>query len=138
MLGTLKGSPYNRNAYSELFKTLYDFLRIARRDGSGPGVARFDPHTSPVFAKYKTIANNHHVTEFICGTLSPVIEGSATPEQLKVLLEIEMKVIEEEHHAPLSAFQDRRCAARVWHRRGRAWYRDHDGRHRWAGRRDRS
>jgi chemotaxis protein MotA len=104
VLRTLKGSPYGRNAYSELFKTLYDFLRIARRDGLlalEPHVS--DPHTSPVFAKYKSIANNHHVTEFICGALSPVIEGSATPEQLKVLLETEIRVIEEEHHAPLSA-----------------------------------
>jgi chemotaxis protein MotA len=104
VIGTLKGAPYGKPAYTELFKTLYDFLRIARRDGLlalEPHVS--DPHTSPVFAKYKLIANNHHVTEFICGALSPVIEGSATPDQLKVLLETEMKVIEEEHHAPLSA-----------------------------------
>jgi chemotaxis protein MotA len=104
VLSTLKGSPYNRTAYNELFMTLYDFLRIARRDGLLALESHVsDPHTSPVFAKYKTIANNHHVTEFICGALSPVIEGSATPEQLKQLLEIEMKVIEEEHHAPLGA-----------------------------------
>jgi chemotaxis protein MotA len=104
ILSTLKGAPYSKAAYRELFKTLYDFLRIARRDGLlalEPHVS--DPHTSPVFAKYKMIASNHHVTEFICGALSPVIEGSATPEQLKALLETEMKVIEEEHHAPLNA-----------------------------------
>jgi chemotaxis protein MotA len=104
VLGTLKGAPYGKAAYTELFKTLYDFLRIARRDGLlalEPHVS--DPHTSPIFSKYKLIANNHHVTEFICGALSPVIEGSATPEQLKSLLETEMRVIEEEHHAPLSA-----------------------------------
>ena len=104
LLATLKGSPYNRQAYAELFKTLYDFLRIARRDGLlslEPHLT--DPHESSVFNKYKLIGSNHHVTEFICGALSPVVEGSATPAQLSALLETELKVIEEEHHAPLNA-----------------------------------
>ena len=104
LLATLKGSPYNRQAYGELFKTLYDFLRIARRDGLlslEPHLT--DPHESSVFNKYKLIGSNHHVTEFICGALSPVVEGSATPAQLSALLETELKVIEEEHHAPLNA-----------------------------------
>ena len=33
LVGTLKGSPFGRPAYEELFKCLYDLLRIARRDG---------------------------------------------------------------------------------------------------------
>lgn len=104
VLSTLKGSPFGKETYTQLFKTLYDFLRIARRDGLialEPHLT--DPHESSVFQKYPLIGNNHHVTEFICGALSPVVEGSANPTQLATLLETEMKVIEDEHHAPLTA-----------------------------------
>src|SRR3990172_13064358 len=33
VISTLKGTPYNRAAYDELFKCVYDLLRLARRDG---------------------------------------------------------------------------------------------------------
>ena len=104
VLGTVKGTPFNRKAYCELFQAMYEFLRIARREGLlGLESHLADPHNSSVFNKYKLIGGNHHVCEFICGALSPIVEGSANPAQLKTLLETEMKVIEEEHHAPLSA-----------------------------------
>lgn len=104
VLGTVKGTPFHRKAYCELFKTMYEFLRIARREGLlGLESHLADPHNSSVFSKYKLIGGNHHVTEFICGALSPIVEGSANPAQLKMLLETEMHVIEEEHHAPLNA-----------------------------------
>jgi chemotaxis protein MotA len=104
ILQLIKGSPYNKEAYRNLFKLLYDFLRVARRDGLmalEPHVS--NPHESTIFSKYPKIAADHHVTEFICGALSPVVEGTASPEQLPLLLETEIKVIEEEHHAPLNA-----------------------------------
>ena len=104
VLATLKGSPYNKASYSELFKVLYDFLRIARRDGLMAIESHVtNPHESSILNKYPLIAKNHHVTDFICGALSPVIEGTANAEQLATLLNTEMRVIEDEHHAPLSA-----------------------------------
>lgn len=106
ILGTLKGAPYGRAAYDELFKTLYDFLRVARRDGLialEPHLS--DPHESSIFKKYSLIGNNHHVTEFICGALTPLVEGSANAAQLEKLLAVDLKTLEEEHHAPLSALQ---------------------------------
>ena len=33
ILQCLKGTPYNKRAYDELFKVLYDLFRTARRDG---------------------------------------------------------------------------------------------------------
>jgi len=105
-LAMLKGSPYGKEAYRELFKCLYDFLRVARRDGLMALEAHVsNPHESSIFAKYPLIGHNHHACEFICGALSPVIEGTANGEQLLKLLETEMKVMEEEHHAPLGALQ---------------------------------
>jgi chemotaxis protein MotA len=102
LLSTLKGSPFSKNAYDELFKVLYEFLRLARQDGLialEPHLS--NPHESSIFHKYPLIGNNHHVSDFICGAFSPAVEGSATPEQLEALLAIDLKTIEEEHHGPL-------------------------------------
>lgn len=106
LVGTLKGSPYGRAAYEELFKCLYDLLRMARRDGMRVLESHVaDPHNSTVFSKYPRIGNDHHLTDFICGAMSPLIESTAKPEQLSELLETEIKILEEEHHAPMHALQ---------------------------------
>lgn len=106
ILQAVKGSPYNKVAYRDLFKTLYDLFVTARRDGLLALEGHVsDPHQSTIFNKYPRIAKDHHVTDFICGALSPLIEGTVNCEQLSDLLETEMKVIEEEHHAPLAALQ---------------------------------
>ncbi len=104
VIGTLKGSPFNKAAYAEMFKVLYEFMRMARRDGLISLESHVsNPHESSVLNKYPLIGKNHHASEFICGALSPVIEGSANADQLQGLLDIELKAIEEEHHAPLVA-----------------------------------
>ncbi len=104
LLATLKGSPFNRETYNELFKLMYVFMRMAKKDGLLVLESHVsDPHESPVFAKFPLIAGNHHITEFIAGSLSPIIEGGTTPEQLKTMMDTELKVLEEEHHAPLNA-----------------------------------
>jgi chemotaxis protein MotA len=98
----LKGSPYDKASYRELFKMMYDLLRIARRDGLLMLERHVsDPHHSEVINRYPRIANNHHVMEFICNGLSPLVDG-ATPEQVSGLLQAELHVLEEEHHAPIN------------------------------------
>jgi chemotaxis protein MotA len=106
LLSTFKGTPYNRAAYDELFKCLYDLLRLARRDGMRMLESHVsDPHNSAIFNKYPKIGHDHHVTNFICGAMAPLIESTAKPEQLSQLLEMEIKILEEEHHAPMHALQ---------------------------------
>lgn len=101
-LQSIKGTPFNKAAYEELFKSLYDLLRFARREGlAALEVHLSNPHDSSIFHKYPRVVGNHHVTGFICNALSPIIEGTAKPDQLPLLLEAEIKVLEEEHHAPL-------------------------------------
>ncbi len=102
VIGTLKGSPYDKATYRELFKLMYDLLRIARRDGLLMLERHVsDPHHSEVINRYPRIAKNHHAMEFICNGLSPLVDG-ATPEQVSGLLEAELKIIDEEHHAPIN------------------------------------
>ena len=98
----IKGTPYNQRAYEELFKAMYDFLRLARREGLIVLEAHMSrPEESAVFAKYPNVAKNHHLVAFVSGALTPLIEGTVKPEQLPALLETELKVLEAEHHAPL-------------------------------------
>ena len=98
----IKGTPYNQGAYQELFKLLYDVFRFARREGMAALDAHLSsPHESNIFQKYPNLLKNHHISGFICGALSPIIEGSCKPEQLPGLLDAEIRVIEDEHHAPL-------------------------------------
>jgi chemotaxis protein MotA len=103
IIQALKGSPFSKAAYNELFQTMYEFFRLARREGLlalEPHLS--DPHHSTILQKYPTVHRNHHVVEFICGSIAPVMDGSVTPQQLPTLLEAELKTLEEEHHAPLS------------------------------------
>jgi chemotaxis protein MotA len=106
VVGALKGTPYNRAAYTELFKLSYELLRVARRDGLLALEPHLnDPHSSKIFEKYPRLAKNHHVIEFICDGFAPVIEGSADAEQIRNLLDAELRIIEEEHHAAVGALQ---------------------------------
>jgi chemotaxis protein MotA len=103
MLQTLKGSPFSKKAYTELFQVMYEFFRLARREGLlalEPHLS--DPHHSTILQKYPLVHHNHHITEFICGSIAPVMDGSVTPQQLPGLLDAELKAMEEEHHAPIS------------------------------------
>lgn len=103
IIGTLKGSPFNKAAYQDLLKLMYHLLRVARRDGMLALEAHIrDPHASEIFQKYPKVANNHHASSFICGMLTPLMDGSITPERLVDLAETELRSMEEEHHAPMS------------------------------------
>lgn len=103
VLTCLKGSPFNRQSYEELFKMMYEVMQVARRDGL-LALERHvtDPHDSSIFNKYPRISGNHHVMDFICGALAPMVEGAAKLEQIEALLEAEIKVIDEEHHAAVA------------------------------------
>jgi chemotaxis protein MotA len=106
ILQALKGSPFSKKAYIELFQVMYEFFRLARREGLlalEPHLS--DPHHSTILQKYPSVHHNHHVTEFIVGAISPVMDGSVTPQQLPGLLDAELKALEDEHHAPLGVLQ---------------------------------
>jgi chemotaxis protein MotA len=103
LIQSLKGSPFSKKAYTELFQVMYEFFRLARREGLlalEPHLS--DPHHSTILQKYPLVHQNHHVTQFICGSISPVMDGSVTPQQLPGLLNAELKAMEDEHHAPIS------------------------------------
>jgi len=103
ILGTLKGAPYNKSAYEDLFKALYELFMLGRRNGM---IALEEHVTNPggsaIFNKYPSISKNHHALQFLCSGLRPIIDGKVKPDQLKILMEIELEAMDEEHHQPVS------------------------------------
>lgn len=102
VLACFKGSPFNKKAYQELLACMYELFRVARINGMlalEPHLS--NPHDSDIFHKYPTVHKNHHACEFICGLMTPVMDGSVSPDKLPHLAEMEIKIMEEEHHAPM-------------------------------------
>lgn len=102
VIQSLKGSPFNKAMYLELFRLLNSFSRLIRRDGLLAMEAHLtSPKESTIFQASPKILNNHHVLDFIVGALNLILD-SATPN-LHALLEEEIKVYEKEHHAAVAA-----------------------------------
>ena len=102
VIGTLKGSPYNRTSHDELFKALYELFMLGRRSGMVALEEHvLNPESSSIFNKYPSFQKNHHAMEFLCSGLRPIIDGKIKPDQLKLLLEIELEAMEDEHEKPV-------------------------------------
>lgn len=103
LLTCLKGSPHNRKAYDELLKLLYELFLLGRRNGMIALEEHvMEPQNSEIFKRYPQFTNNHHALEFLCGSLRPIIDGKIKPDQLRLLLDVEIGRMEEEHHAPVN------------------------------------
>jgi chemotaxis protein MotA len=103
ILGSIKGTPFNRKAYEDLFKALYELFLLGRRNGMIALEEHvMNPKGSAILQKYPGFLQNHHAVTFLCNGLKPVIDGKIKPDQLKVLMESEMESMENEHHAPIS------------------------------------
>jgi chemotaxis protein MotA len=106
VLQLIKGSPYNKQTYVELFGLLGEIARKIRRDGMlalEPMVT--DPHADALLARYPRIHGNHHATGFLCGGLSLFLDGINDADQLAREMDKEIQVIEREHHAAINVLQ---------------------------------
>ena len=103
LLQSLKGTPYNRPAYEDLLKVLYELFMLGRRNGMIALEEHvLDPQSSSIFKKYPLFFGNKGAVEFLCGSLRPIIDGKIKPDQLRLLLDAELDQMEAEHHAPVS------------------------------------
>ncbi len=101
-LSAFKGAPYSKASYEDLLKALYELFMLGRRNGMIALEEHvMSPTTSSIFTKYPGFVKNHHAVEFLCNSLRPIIDGKIKPDQLKLILEIELDCMEEEHHAPI-------------------------------------
>lgn len=102
VMTTLKGTPYSRSTYEDMFKALYELFMLGRRNGMIALEEHvLNPESSSIFTKYPSFINNKHSVEFLCNGLRPIIDGKIKPDQLKILLEAELKSMENEHNQPV-------------------------------------
>jgi chemotaxis protein MotA len=103
LISCLKGAPHNRAGYEELLKVLYELFLLGRRNGMIALEEHImEPQNSAIFQKYPKFAANKHAVEFLCGSLRPIIDGKIKPDQLRLLLDVEIDRMVEEHHAPVN------------------------------------
>ena len=103
LITCLKGAPHDRDAYEELLKVLYELFLLGRRNGMIALEEHvMEPQNSSIFKKYPVFVGNKEAVEFLCGSLRPIIDGKIKPDQLRLLLDVEIDRMEDEHHAPVN------------------------------------
>ena len=99
-----KGSKFSKQRYMELLALLYDILQKARKEGLMAIEKDVeDPHSSPLFQKYPTVGNDHHVTEFITDYLRMMVSGNLNAHEIESLMDNEIDTHHHEAHAPVLA-----------------------------------
>jgi len=99
----LKGTPFSRKSYEELFMTLYELFLLGRRNGLiALEEHLITPKSSSIFQRYPRLLSNHEALEFLCSSLRPVIDGRVKPDQLRQLLDTDIGRMVEECEAPIS------------------------------------
>jgi chemotaxis protein MotA len=91
----LKGSPYNKEAFTELLRMQYDLFVNGKRGGLLSIEEDVNsPESSSIFTKYPKFIANHHAVEFFCDAMKMLVNGAAEADELELALEVEM----ETHH----------------------------------------
>ncbi len=102
VLGTLKGAPFSKDDYEELFKCMYELFQLGRRGGMIALEEHvMNPEASSLFSKYPKFHGNHHAVEYMCDGLKPIVDGRIKPDQLEPLMAKSLHTMEEEHHGPI-------------------------------------
>jgi chemotaxis protein MotA len=99
-----KGSRFSKARYMELLALLFDILQKARKEGLMSIEKDVeDPHSSPLFQKYPTVGNDHHVTEFITDYLRMMVSGNLNAHEIESLMDSEIETHHNEEHAAVAA-----------------------------------
>ena len=99
-----KGSKFSKARYMELMALLYDILQKARKEGLMSIEKDVeDPHSSPLFQKYPTVGNDHHVTEFVTDYLRMMVSGNLNAHEIESLMDSEIDTHHAEEHAAVAA-----------------------------------
>lgn len=102
----LRGSQYTKATYMELMSLLYEILGKVRREGLMSIERDVDnPHESPLFNKYPTIAADQHAVEFMTDYLRLMVSGNLNPMEIEALMDSEIETHLMEGELPAHAIQ---------------------------------
>ena len=102
LVNILKGAPYKKEDYEDLFKMMYELFQLGRRNGMIALEEHvMNPDGSSLFKKYDKFHSNQRAVDFFCDGLRPLVDGRLKPEQIGPLMDSGVKHIEHEKHAPV-------------------------------------
>ena len=102
LVNILKGAPYNKEDYEDLFKMMYELFQLGRRNGMIALEEHvMNPDGSSLFKKYDKFHSNQRAVDFFCDGLRPLVDCRLKPEQIGPLMDSGVKHIEHEKHAPV-------------------------------------
>jgi len=102
MVSILKGAPYKKEDYEDLFKMMYELFQLGRRNGMIALEEHvMNPDGSSLFKKYDKFSSNERAVDFFCDGLRPLVDGRLKPEQIGPLMDSGVKHVEHEKHAPV-------------------------------------
>ncbi len=100
----LKGSRYTKDLYMEMMSLLFDVLSKVRKEGLMSIEGDIDsPEQSPLFSKYPTVLEDHHIVEFMTDYLRLMVSGNMDAFQIENLMDIEIDTHHHEGAAPAHA-----------------------------------
>ncbi|MDE1547196.1 flagellar motor stator protein MotA [Dechloromonas agitata] len=93
--GILKGSKFNKAFYIDTLAMLFEILAKVRKEGlmSIEGDIE-NPEASPIFSKYPTLVQDHHIMEFTTDYLRMMVGGNLNTVEIESLMDVEL----EAHH----------------------------------------
>jgi chemotaxis protein MotA len=101
--GVFGGSKYNKQAYLDSLKTLYDLLNKARKDGLMALENDVEePEKSPLLSKAPKVLKNHHAMDFVCDSLRMAITG-VDAFDLDQMLDLDLEVHHHQAAVPTAA-----------------------------------
>ena len=103
---SFSSSSPTKNDYLELLTLQYEVYQFLRKNGA----VALDEHVqelekSAIFSKYPGFLKRHHAVEFFRDALKQVVNGTASAEELDVLLDAELDTHHEESVIPVGLIQ---------------------------------
>lgn len=93
----MKGSPYNKQSYSEVLQMQYEVFINSKKGGMLSIEEDVNsPFTSQILTKYPHFIADHHAVEFFCDAMKMMVNGACSTEELEIMLEAEMETHHEE------------------------------------------
>src|SRR5439155_2848665 len=96
----------SREDYLDILKLQYEIFSFMRKNGA----VALDEHVgdvakSSIFSKYPSFLKRHHAVEFFRDALKQIVNGTASAEELDVLLDAELDTHHEESAIPVGLIQ---------------------------------
>jgi chemotaxis protein MotA len=101
-----KSADYHKEKYLALIALLFELLQKARQEGLLALEADVnDPESSPIYNKYPTIKDDHHLLEFINDYLRMMLSGNLNVLEIQELIDSELETHHAEAMIPANAIQ---------------------------------